>query len=116
VTGRGKHRTRAAQGGPGPWRCGSCNSALVHPIEADEVGRGSWQVELRCAECEGRSSRVCSAAEADELDRELDRASGEIAAELRRVERVHMNEWAERFVEALHLDLIGADDFRPWLH
>jgi hypothetical protein len=27
-----------------------------------------------------------------------------------------MNEWAERFVEALHLDLIGADDFRPWLH
>jgi hypothetical protein len=50
------------------------------------------------------------------LDRELDRASEEIAAELSRLEGVHMEDWAEQFVEALRLDLIGADDFRPWLH
>jgi hypothetical protein len=99
-----------------PWRCDSCDSGLVHPIGAVDLGGGSWQVELRCAECERRSNRSCSAAAMDDLDSELDRATGEIAAELKRLEAVHMREWAERFVEALRRDLVGPDDFRPWLH
>jgi hypothetical protein len=114
VTGRGKRRTHAHNRRSDPWQCASCKSVLIHPVEVDELAPGSWQVEVRCAECEGRSSRVCSAAQADDLDRELDRASEEIAAELRRMEAVHMREWVDRFVEALRVDLIGPDDFRPW--
>jgi hypothetical protein len=97
----------------GLWRCGSCASGLVHPTMTRELDRGSWQVELRCPECERQSSRPCTSRELEELDRELDRASMEIAAELGRLEAVHMEEWAARFAKAVRLDLIGADDFLP---
>jgi hypothetical protein len=100
----------------GPWRCGSCSSPFVHPVQAAAVAGDSWQIDLRCAECEAWTSRICDAADTDDLDRELDRASDEIAAELSRMVRVHMEEWADRFLNALRLDLIGPDDFRPWLH
>jgi uncharacterized protein with von Willebrand factor type A (vWA) domain len=114
VTGRPKHGTRTSHEETGTWQCHSCSSTFVHPTEIDELGPGAWQVELRCAECETRARRVCNAAETDDLDRELELASQEIAAELRRLEKIHMREWGERFVEALRLDLIDADDFRPW--
>jgi ribosomal protein S27E len=91
--------------------CGSCGSHLVHPTGGRQADRAGWEVEFRCPDCDGRELSYYTEAELEQLDREQDRATSEIEAELSRMEREHMGEWVARFVHALELDLIGPDDF-----
>jgi hypothetical protein len=91
--------------------CGHCGSQLVQPSWGRQTNPATWVVELRCPDCDGLELSYLSEAELEQLDREQDRAASEIEAELRRLEALHMEEWVDRFVHALDLDLIGPDDF-----
>ena len=91
--------------------CGHCGSRLVQPSWGPQADSDSWEVELRCADCNGREVALYTEPELEQLDREHDRAAAEIAAELSRLEALHMEEWIVRFLHALDLDLIGPDDF-----
>jgi ribosomal protein S27E len=91
--------------------CSSCGSLLVHPTDGRETDSTLWEVELRCPDCERREVSYYTPAELERFDRELDRAASEIEDALRRLEALHMEEWAARFAQALDLDLIGPDDF-----
>jgi transcription initiation factor IIE alpha subunit len=91
--------------------CGSCGSRLVQPTSGRQAKPTVWEVELRCPDCDGHEVSYLSDAELEQLDREQDRAASEIEAELCRLEALHMEEWVDRFVHALDLDLIGPDDF-----
>jgi hypothetical protein len=91
--------------------CAFCGSHLVHPTAECQIQSSLWEVELRCPECEGLRVCYCTHAELEHLDRELDRVTAEMKKELRRLEAAHMEEWVARFVNALDVDLIVADDF-----
>lgn len=103
---RSKPRNRALSS------CDSCGSRLVQPTACRQARSAIWEVELRCADCQVRELWCLTEAEVEKLDREQDRATAEIEAELRRLEAAHMKEWVAQFAQALDLDLIGPDDFR----
>jgi hypothetical protein len=92
--------------------CDSCGSRLVQPTDCRQGHSAIWEVELRCADCQARELWCLTEAELEKLDREQDRATEEIQAELRRLEGVHMEQWVAQFAHALEPDLIGPDDFR----
>jgi hypothetical protein len=91
--------------------CAFCGSHLVHPTAGCEVQSALWEVEFRCPDCERLRVSYCTQAELEHLDRDLDRVTSEMKAELGRLEAEHMEEWVARFAHALDLDLIGPDDF-----
>jgi len=91
--------------------CPNCSSLLAQPVNWHEQGKGYWNVELRCPECEwwgwGRYSQ-------DEVDRymdEIDRGDLELMEDLRAVIRANMSEEADRFATALASDSILPEDF-----
>jgi hypothetical protein len=91
--------------------CGACRSRLVYPAGCEEHGRDRWYVELRCPDCGGREWARFDVEMLDALDRELDRAEGEIEADLACLIRANMADYVTRFVSALDADAIEPEDF-----
>lgn len=91
--------------------CGACASHLVHPVEWTEAGTSHWQILLRCPDCEWQGTGVFDNAVVQRFDEVLERASDDLAADLRMLERANMEDFAERFAAALAADLILPEDF-----
>lgn len=92
--------------------CPECGSCLVQPTCWEQAGdRTHWRVWRRCPECEWSCQSVHGEREIDAYDEQLDLGAGELAEELRALERANMADMIEAFVAALDADLIGADDF-----
>ena len=91
--------------------CLHCESELVYPTQWEEAGPSSWQVELRCPECETHRAGVFSQDCVDAFDEVLDRGTDELTADLRRLMRANMAEEVERFSAALAVDAILPEDF-----
>jgi hypothetical protein len=92
-------------------RCRACRSDLVHPIDWEEVAADSWRLELRCPNCEWVGGAVYERRVVEELDEELERGMETIVRDLRHLTQANMEEQIERFIHALHDDLIVPFDF-----
>jgi hypothetical protein len=91
--------------------CGGCRSRLAYPADCEEHGRDCWYIELKCPDCGCREWARFDVEMLDALDCELDRARGEIEADLARLTRANMADYVTRFVSALDAGAIEPADF-----
>jgi hypothetical protein len=92
--------------------CPDCGSGLVQPVAWEQVASSNeWRLWRRCPECEWHGDGVHREADIDDFDEMLDFGTRELAEELRVFEQANMEEAADRFVAALHADLILPEDF-----
>jgi hypothetical protein len=91
--------------------CFHCASELVHPLDWAEEGTRHWRIVLRCPECESRREGVFEHVLVEQLDNELDQASGSLFSDLRRLTHANMTDEIEFFIRALDADLIVPSDF-----
>jgi len=91
--------------------CPECGSGLVHPIDWEPIDDGHWQVTLRCPECEWRSAGLYEQATLDRFDRVLDAGTDSLQSDLRRLERMNMEEELRRFTALLGGNLVLPEDF-----
>src|SRR3954452_2467745 len=78
-------------------RCEGCESELVYPTQWSEAGQNTWQVTLRCPECEATREGTFGQASIDAFDERLDVGTSALVADLRRLTRANMSEEGERF-------------------
>ncbi len=91
--------------------CFHCAGELVYPLDWAEEGPRRWRIVLRCPECESRREGVFEQSTVERLDDELDRATGELLSDLRRMTHANMSDEIETFIRALDADLIEPSDF-----
>jgi hypothetical protein len=91
--------------------CIHCASELAYPTTWDEAGPESWEVEIRCPECEERRTGIYTQHAVEAFDEELDAATDALMADYRRMMRANMAEELELFVAALQAGAILPEDF-----
>jgi hypothetical protein len=91
--------------------CFHCAGELAYPLDWIEEGPRHWRIVLRCPECEARREGVFEQASVEELDEQLDRASGELLSDLKQLTQANMEDEIEFFIRALDADLIVPSDF-----
>ncbi|HXC45775.1 MAG TPA: hypothetical protein VNU24_04155 [Solirubrobacteraceae bacterium] len=91
--------------------CPRCAGGLVSPLEWSEESPGRWHILMRCPDCDLIREGVFSQALVERLDEELDRATGALLSDLKRLTHANMVEEIDLFSRALELDLIGPSDF-----
>jgi hypothetical protein len=91
--------------------CPECGSGLVHPIDWATAGEGHWRVVLRCPECEWSSVGFYEQAVLDRFDQILDAGADSLRTDLRKLERMNMEEELRRFSALLGRDLVLPEDF-----
>jgi hypothetical protein len=92
-------------------RCRRCSSELVYPTRWSEAAEGSWQVTLRCPECEAVREDTFSQGAVDAFDEALENGTNAVVADLRRLTQANMTAEGERFFAALAADAILPEDF-----
>jgi hypothetical protein len=92
-------------------RCGTCHGELVQPVDWSPLGKSYWQVTLRCPNCEWSGTGVFPQEVVERFDRELDRATELVIAELDRLGLESMAQDIPGFVAALADDHILPADF-----
>ncbi|MEZ5073217.1 MAG: hypothetical protein R2691_00050 [Solirubrobacterales bacterium] len=91
--------------------CPECGSGLVHPIDWTPLDADHWHVALRCPECEWRTEGTYEQRVLNRFDRVLDAGTDALLADLRRLERMNMEEELRRFSAVLSEDLVLPEDF-----
>lgn len=91
--------------------CLSCGSELVHPVEWEPVGPGSWSVLLRCPNCEVHRLGVFEQEELDAFDAHLDHGDALLREAYEALVRDNMEADADRFAHALAAGAILPEDF-----
>ena len=102
---------RTAGAAEGLHVCGACGSRLVHPTRWKAVSDDSWQVALRCPNCEWTRVGRFEQTLVDDLERELDRGDAELESDLALLTNANMVDEIDRFVSALDADAIQPIDF-----
>jgi hypothetical protein len=91
--------------------CPGCDSELVYPVDWAPADRTRWRVELHCPDCDWTGGGVYSQDLVDAFDEELDRGTEQLLEDLHLLARANMEDQVERFVAALHADLVVPEDF-----
>ena len=91
--------------------CPKCSSDFVYPLDWAQSGDSHWTVDLRCPECEWHGSGVYDQEVLDRFDIELDAGTAAVIDDLADLTRANMEAEAERFLAALHDDLLLPEDF-----
>lgn len=91
--------------------CPSCNSHLVYPVAWEEFGRTSWEVSLRCPNCEWTHTEVFSEDAIQRFDETLDLGTEALVADLRKLTRANMEDDIARFVAAIDAGFVLPEDF-----
>jgi hypothetical protein len=91
--------------------CCECDSQLVYPVQWSEVDRASWEVMLRCPNCEWTHTGVFDQDTVERFDEELDRGTDNLVDDLKRLIQANMEDEIDRFSEALVQDHILPEDF-----
>ena len=91
--------------------CVNCDSRLVYPVQWEEAGSKSWNVTLRCPECEWTEAGVFSQDQCDRFDDELESGTDALSRDYRRLVTANMSEEIDRFSAALRADAILPIDF-----
>jgi phage-related protein len=91
--------------------CAECDSLLVYPTQWREVDRCSWEVSLRCPNCEWSATDVFDQETVERFDEELDRGTDSLVDDLKSLVAANMEDEIERFSQALTNDYILPEDF-----
>lgn len=91
--------------------CPECSGELVYPVRWDERTGESWEITLRCPDCEWWHTGEFADDAVDEFDEILNDGTEQLLESLRTFARVNMEEDIERFVKALAIGLIEPMDF-----
>ena len=91
--------------------CIECSSNLVYPTDWQEAGPDHWDVDLRCPNCEWRSSGVFHQDVVEHFDDELDRGIDVLLSDYRALVSSNMEEEIDRFAKALDAGAILPADF-----
>ena len=91
--------------------CINCDSHLVYPLQWEEAGPKSWNVTLRCPECEWTEAGVFSQDQCDRFDDELEAGTDALSRDYKRLVTANMSEEIDRFAAALRADAILPVDF-----
>jgi hypothetical protein len=91
--------------------CVNCSCALVYPVQWEEAGEKSWNVTLRCPECEWVEAGVFTQDQCDRFDDELECGTDALTRDYKRLVTANMSEEIDRFSAALHADAILPVDF-----
>jgi len=91
--------------------CPVCSSELVYPIDWQEAGRTSWEVSLRCPNCEWTHTDVYGEDAVQGFDEILDAGTEALVADLRELTRANMEDDVERFVRAIDAGFVLPEDF-----
>ncbi|HEV7807299.1 MAG TPA: hypothetical protein VGO80_15865 [Solirubrobacteraceae bacterium] len=96
---------------PGLHVCPDCACELVYPVAWEEADRASWEVSLRCPNCEWTSTGIFGEEAIQRFDETLDRGTEALVTDLRQLTRANMEEDVERFVLAISDGHILPEDF-----
>jgi uncharacterized protein with PIN domain len=91
--------------------CPECSSDLVYPVAWEEADQASWEVSLRCPNCEWTIVGIFDEAAIQRFDDTLDRGTEALVADLRQLTRANMEADVERFVSAISADHVLPEDF-----
>ena len=91
--------------------CPDCSSDLVYPIAWEEADRSSWEVTLRCPNCEWLVTGIFEEEVIQRFDDTLDRGTEALVADLRQLSRANMEEDVERFAAAVFAGYVLPEDF-----
>jgi hypothetical protein len=91
--------------------CEQCAGVFVYPLGWAEAGQSEWEVLRRCPECEWCDSGIFSQEAVERFDIELDEGAEVLLRDLQQLAHANMVDDIERFVAALHRDLIVPADF-----
>jgi phage-related protein len=91
--------------------CPDCDASLVYPTQWREVDRCSWEVSLRCPNCEWHVTDVYDQDTVERFDEELDRGTDNLVDDLKRLVAANMEEEIDRFSRALANDHVLPEDF-----
>ena len=91
--------------------CPDCSSELVYPTAWEEASESSWELDLRCPNCEWAHTDVFEQDDVEVFDEELDEGTEALVRDLRRLAHANMEDEVERFIKALEVDAILPEDF-----
>ena len=91
--------------------CPVCRSALVYPTDWQRTGSATWELKLRCPNCETQRAVTLDREGVEQFNRVLYEGSESLAKQAEQLTRLHFEEEAERFVQALDEDQILPMDF-----
>jgi hypothetical protein len=91
--------------------CPVCTSELVYPVAWEEAGPTSWEVSLRCPNCEWNHTNVHAEDAIQRFDEKLDEGTEALVGDLRQLTRANMEADVERFIRAIHGDHLLPEDF-----
>jgi len=91
--------------------CPLCGSELVHPVDWERNREASWNLVLRCPNCETERSVVLGREGVEAFNREIYLGSQALVREAESMTRRNFTEESAKLVEALALDLILPMDF-----
>lgn len=91
--------------------CPECTGQLVYPVGWEERRGDSWEITLRCPDCEWWHTGEYHDDEVERFDDALNDGTEDLLATLRTFARANMEDDVERLVEAIHCDLILPMDF-----
>jgi hypothetical protein len=91
--------------------CPLCRSALVYPLDWRRNDEATWNLTLRCPNCETQREVTLGRQSVEEFNRELYHGAQALAREAEIVTRRNFEEEAQKIVVALDRDLIQPMDF-----
>ena len=91
--------------------CPLCGCDLVHPLDWERNREASWNLVLRCPNCETQRRVVLGREGVEAFNREIYLGAKVLAREADAMTRRNFAEEAAKLVEALALDLILPMDF-----
>lgn len=91
--------------------CPVCGCDLVYPVDWARNSEASWNLTLRCPNCETRRSVVLGREGVEAYNREIYHDSQALAREADSMTRRNFSEESAKLVEALARDLILPMDF-----
>lgn len=91
--------------------CPECQSDLVQPVTWSEASHDHWELLLRCPNCEWTTQGLYGQGAVEVLEERLDDGLAEMLSDLQRLTQANMAEEIDRFLAALHADLILPEDF-----
>ena len=97
--------------GGAPHECPLCDCELVYPVDWERNSAASWNLVLRCPNCETQRSVILGREGVEAFNREIYLGAKLLAREADSMTRRNFAEEAAKLVEALALDLILPMDF-----
>ncbi len=91
--------------------CPLCKSDLVYPTDWKRSGAATWDLRLRCPNCELKRTVTMTREGVEHFNRLLYHGAQALAREAQEISRRYFAEEATRFIAALDADLILPIDF-----